>query len=62
MNIEYYGQGVAEHKNNAFVWYMKAAEQEDKDAQYNVAYAYYWGIGVGKNLIQARAILIKLQN
>ena len=43
------GEGVVKNKEEAFKWFMKAAEQGDAEAQYTVGAMYNTGEGVVKN-------------
>ena len=47
------GNGVEQDYEKAFDWYMKAAEQENRDAQYSVAVMYESGEGVERDLYKA---------
>lgn len=40
------GEGVEQNDSKAFEWYLKAAEQGDRDAQYNLGLMYRKGKGV----------------
>jgi uncharacterized membrane protein YedE/YeeE len=48
------GLGIKKDLATAFTWYMKAARQNDVDAQYEVGAAYILGEGVKRDLKQAR--------
>nr|WP_304302254.1 hypothetical protein [Chromatium okenii] len=41
------GDGVAQDEAQAVVWYRKAAEQGDTDAQYNIGVMYTNGSATG---------------
>src|SRR5690606_12071513 len=59
---EYYYNGyghIVVDFEEAFKWYMKAAEKGNIDAQYEVASCYYNGIGVERNNKEAKKWLIK---
>ena len=49
----YNGEGVVKDLERAVAWYMKAAEQNDANAQYNVGWCYKKGEGVAENLERA---------
>lgn len=49
----YNGYEVEQDFQQAFKWYMLAAEQGHGKAQYNAAYAYANGIGTQKNIAEA---------
>ena len=54
-NLLYNGYGCDPSPTEAFEWWLKAAEQNDPDAEYNVAGAYYLGeMGVPKDLKKAK--------
>jgi TPR repeat protein len=44
---------VAEDHKEAAKWYRKAAEQNDADAQYNLAICYERGDGVAEDWVEA---------
>lgn len=46
----YFANGVKENKEEAFKYYLKAAEKGHSSAQYNVGYCYLYGIGTEKEL------------
>jgi uncharacterized membrane protein YedE/YeeE len=48
------GLGIPKDLHKAFEWYLKAAKQNDIDAQYEVGAAYILGEGVPRNLRFAR--------
>lgn len=43
----------------AYDCFLKAAEQGDKDAQYNVGVLYYYGEGIEKNIQMAHEWFLK---
>jgi TPR repeat protein len=45
----YFGSGVAKDFEEAVKWYLKAAEQGESEAQYNLGVMYAIGQGVAKN-------------
>ena len=47
------GQGVAQDYGEAMTWYLKAAEQGDADAQYNIGFMYNEAQGVSRDYVQA---------
>lgn len=47
------GDGVEKDMQQAAMWYRKAAEQGDADAQHNIAVMYRNGDGVEKDIQQA---------
>lgn len=47
------GKGVPQSCTEAFVWWLKAAEQGAGTAQHNVGVAYVSGVGVGRNELKA---------
>lgn len=55
-NLLYNGYGCDQSASEAFKWWQKAAEQNDPDAEYNVAGSYYLGekMGVHKDLKKAK--------
>ena len=48
------GLGVAKDSSAAVSWYMKAADQGNASAQYNLGLAYKSGYGVAKDQAGAR--------
>jgi TPR repeat protein len=48
------GEGIEADNNEAFKWYMKAAEHGIAAAQWKVGCAYDTGIGVDRNIFKAR--------
>lgn len=48
------GQGVPQDINQAFAWYLKAAEKGAAPAQLNVGQMYAQGRGVNRDLAQAK--------
>ena len=48
------GQGVPQDVNQAFAWYLKAAERGAAPAQLNVGQMYAQGRGVNRDLAQAK--------
>ncbi len=53
------GQGVIENDEEAFRWFLKAAEQGHSKAQSNVGYRYYYGDGVSEDEDKAKEWLRK---
>ena len=51
--------GVAANREEAFKWYLKAAEQGHPDAQDRLAKCYYKGDGVAKDMKKAAAWFLK---
>lgn len=47
------GQGVGQDDQQAVIWYRKAADQGDADAQYNLGIRYADGKGVSQDYIEA---------
>jgi TPR repeat protein len=47
------GEGVKQDKGEAVKWYLKAAQQNDVSAQYNLALAFDEGDGVAADLLSA---------
>ncbi len=47
------GINVAKNSECAFYWYLRAAQQGNLAAQYNVWYAYFTGEGVGADTQEA---------
>ena len=48
------GDGVTQNDHLAFSWFLKAAEQGDAPAQYNLGRMYLLGKGDDKNILEAR--------
>jgi TPR repeat protein len=44
------GRGTNKNLTQAASWFLRAAEQGQKNAQYDLALAYYAGAGVEKNM------------
>lgn len=40
--------------DEAFIWYLQAAEGQDVEGEYNVGFCYEEGVGVGQNLQKAK--------
>ncbi|CAB5379990.1 unnamed protein product [Rhizophagus irregularis] len=47
------GEGTEENLEKAFYWYQKAAENGDKEAQFNLGVCYEEGIGIEKDEVKA---------
>lgn len=47
-------EGFGYNAELSFQWYLKAAQYGDSEAMHDVAYAYFAGEGVGKDLNKAR--------
>lgn len=47
------GQGVPQDYAQAAIWYRKAAEQGDVDAQFSFGEMYYYGYGVPQDYAEA---------
>ena len=47
------GIGVEVDRTKAAEWYLKAADEGYRWAQYNLAIEYYEGIGIGQNINEA---------
>ena len=60
-NMYYSGDGISSGKdyNRALELYRKAAEQGDRDAQYNIGVMYYNGQGVNQSYQESREWFIK---
>lgn len=54
-----FGQGVAMSPADAFIWYQKAAQQNDLNGAMNLARTYNFGIGTEQDLVQAEAIYLQ---
>jgi TPR repeat protein len=48
------GEGVPQNMEEAFAWYMRAAEKENIKAQYSLGECYEHGWGVEKDEANAR--------
>ena len=44
-----YGLGTQQEYENAFEWFLKSAQEDNKFAQYSLANLYYYGNGIEKN-------------
>ncbi|WP_373874001.1 tetratricopeptide repeat protein, partial [Aeromonas caviae] len=51
----YDGRGVPQDYKQSVMWFRKAAEQGDMDAQYNLGHMYHGGRGVPQDYKQAYA-------
>jgi hypothetical protein len=47
------GRGVTQDEQQAVIWYRKAADQGDADAQYNLGIRYADGKGISQDYIEA---------
>ena len=47
------GRGVTQDDREAVIWYRKAADQGDADAQYNLGIRYADGKGISQDYIEA---------
>ncbi|CAB4417621.1 unnamed protein product [Rhizophagus irregularis] len=47
------GEGTEKNLEKAFYWYQKAAENGDKEAQFNLGVCYEEGIGIEKDEVEA---------
>lgn len=52
-NLYLNGWGVAKDNAKAFEWFLKSAEMDHPESQYEVSYMYYKGIGVNKDSAKA---------
>ena len=52
-HLFYFGEGVQQNYTNAFLWYSKAAEQNDPAAQYNLGELYRTGLGAQQSQTNA---------
>ncbi len=50
----YKGLGVKKDFSKAKEWFLKGANQNNSDAQYNLGYMYYHGVGVRENKITVK--------
>ncbi len=60
--FHHYGEGTKVNYSEAFIWYLKAAEQGLPKAQHKVGYCYYEGLGVTKNEVNAVKWFFKASN
>ena len=49
----YNGFGVKENHEEAAIWFRKAAEQGNPEAQYVIGQMYYYGVGVKEDHAEA---------
>ncbi len=47
------GDGIPQDYAEAMKWFLLAATQGDRDAQYNIGQMYYYEEGVTKNIVEA---------
>lgn len=53
------GDGFPENEEEAFKWYLKAAEQGHANAQHQIGWRYLYGRGVSKDLTKAELWFLK---
>lgn len=49
----YHAKGPLQSEENAFHWFLRAAEDGQRESQYNACYVYADGIGVARDMVQA---------
>ncbi|MBQ8268262.1 MAG: sel1 repeat family protein [Clostridia bacterium] len=51
------GLGVAMDRRRAFLWYERAAKEQETMALYRLGRAYFYGIGINRNFAEAHKLL-----